>query len=224
MASLGLQNVADVLKYQANIRIQQDGILGSGMSMQGISGENVKILIDGVPVIGRQNGNIDLSQLNIYNVERIEVVEGPLSVQYGTNALAGTINIITKKTPKKSLDFQGSTYSESVGHFNANGMIGWQNEQQSIMFSGGRNFFSGWSAIDTSRFKEWKPKIQYFADAHYHFHVCSCQVSSLQLFSKRRVLCTCGRDQHRSQNNSEYHFHGNPPVSKIGVKARLTAP
>ena len=120
LAPLGLQNVADVLKYQANIRIQQDPLLGSGMSMQGISGENVKILIDGVPVIGRQNGNIDLSQLNIYNVERIEVVEGPLSVQYGTNALAGTINIITKKTPKKTLDFQGSTYFESAGHFNAN--------------------------------------------------------------------------------------------------------
>ncbi len=168
LAPLGLQNVADVLKYQANIRIQQDPLLGSGISMQGISGENVKILIDGVPVIGRQNGNIDLSQLNIYNVERIEVVEGPLSVQYGTNALAGTINIITKKTPKKTLDFQGSTYFESAGHFNANGMIGWQSEQQSIMLSGGRNFFNGWSAIDTSRFKEWKPKIQYFSDLVYN--------------------------------------------------------
>jgi outer membrane receptor for ferrienterochelin and colicins len=168
LAPLGLQNVADVLKYQANIRIQQDPLLGSGMSMQGISGENVKILIDGVPVIGRQNGNIDLSQLNIYNVERIEVVEGPLSVQYGTNALAGTINIITKKTPKKTLDFQGSTYFESAGHFNANGMIGWRGDDQSVMVSGGRNFFNGWSTIDTSRFKEWKPKIQYFSDLVYN--------------------------------------------------------
>ncbi len=168
LAPLGLQNVADVLKYQANIRIQQDPLLGSGMSMQGISGENVKILIDGVPVIGRQNGNIDLSQLNIYNVERIEVVEGPLSVQYGTNALAGTINIITKKTPKKTLDFQGSTYFESAGHFNANGMIGWRGDEQSVMVSGGRNFFNGWSTIDTCRFKEWKPKIQYFSDLVYN--------------------------------------------------------
>lgn len=168
LSPLGLQNVADVLKYQANIRIQQDNILGTGMTMQGISGENVKILIDGVPVIGRQNGNIDLSQLNIYNVERIEVVEGPLSVQYGTNALAGTINIITKKTPKKELDFQGSTYYESVGHFNVNGMLGWRNDEQSVMLSGGRNFFGGWSAIDTSRFKDWKPKIQYMADLIYN--------------------------------------------------------
>ena len=97
LASLGVQNVGDVLKFQANFRIQQDPILGTGISLQGISGENIKILIDGVPVIGRQNGGIDLTQLNLLNVERIEIVEGPLSVQYGTNALAGTINIITKK-------------------------------------------------------------------------------------------------------------------------------
>ena len=67
------------------------------MSVQGLSGENVKILIDGVPVVGRLNGNVDLSQINLTNIERVEIVEGPLSVNYGTNALAGTINLITKK-------------------------------------------------------------------------------------------------------------------------------
>ena len=64
LSSMGVQNVSDVLKYQANIRLQQDNILGTGLTMQGISGENVKILIDGMPLTGRQNGNIDLAQLN----------------------------------------------------------------------------------------------------------------------------------------------------------------
>ena len=73
LASVGVQNVGDVLKYQPNIRLQQDNILGTGLSMQGISGENVKILMDGVPVIGRQGGNIDLSQLNVQNIERIDL-------------------------------------------------------------------------------------------------------------------------------------------------------
>ena len=44
--------------------------------MQGVNGENVKILIDGVPVIGRLNGHIDLSQINLSNIEKIEIVEG----------------------------------------------------------------------------------------------------------------------------------------------------
>ncbi|MBL7816258.1 MAG: TonB-dependent receptor [Saprospiraceae bacterium] len=174
LATLGVQNVGDVLKFQSNFRIQQDPILGTGLSLQGVSGENIKILVDGVPVIGRQNGGIDLSQLNLMNVERIEVVEGPLSVQYGTNALAGTINIITKKSPTKGTELSVNNYYESVGHMNVGGAFGWRGDNQTLMVSAGRNFFGGWSDnnIETpSRFQSWKPKIQYFADAQYNFRV-----------------------------------------------------
>ena len=138
-----------------------------------MSGENVKILIDGVPVIGRQNGGIDVAQLSLLNVERIEMVEGPLSVQYGTNALAGTINIITKKNPSKSIELSANNYYESVGHFNVGSSFGWRgNNNQTFTASAGRNFFGGWSDLRTteaSRFQQWKPKIQYFADANYGF-------------------------------------------------------
>ena len=174
LSTLGVQNVGDVLKFQANFKQQQDPILGTGISLQGISGENIKILIDGVPVIGRQNGGIDLSQLNLQNVERIEVVEGPLSVQYGTNALAGTINIIMKKSPSQGIEMAFNNYYETVGHFNLAGSFGWRGDDQSFMASAGRNFFGGWSDTKTvtpSRFQQWKPKIQYFADAHYNFKV-----------------------------------------------------
>ena len=46
------------------------------MSLQGISGQ-MKILVDGIPVIGRLNGSIDVSQINLNDIERIEIVEGP---------------------------------------------------------------------------------------------------------------------------------------------------
>jgi outer membrane receptor for ferrienterochelin and colicins len=167
LASVGVQNVADVLKYQPNIRLQQDNILGTGLSMQGISGENVKILMDGVPVIGRQGGNIDLTQLNVQNIERIELIEGPMSVQYGTNALAGTLNIITKKKKDDGIGVNINTYAESVGHLNVGSTLGWRENGQTLNISMGRNFFNGWSNIDTSRFKDWKPKVQYFADVNY---------------------------------------------------------
>jgi outer membrane receptor for ferrienterochelin and colicins len=170
-ASIGVQNVGDVLKYQPNIRLQQDNILGTGISMQGISGENVKILIDGVPVIGRQGGNIDLTQLNIQNVERIEIIEGPMSVQYGTNALAGTLNIITKKKKEEGVAFNINNYTESVGHFNVGSAFSLKQNGHNLNISAGRNFFNGWSDIDTSRFKDWKPKIQYFADLNYQFNI-----------------------------------------------------
>ena len=68
-----------------------------------MSGENVKIMIDGVPVIGRQNGNLDLSQLNLLGIEHVEIIEGPLSVNYGNNALVGTINLIASACEAKFL-------------------------------------------------------------------------------------------------------------------------
>ena len=171
LASVGVQNVGDVLKYQPNIRLQQDNILGTGLSMQGISGENVKILMDGVPIIGRQGGNIDLSQLNVQNIERIEVIEGPMSVQYGTNALAGTLNIITKKKKEEGVSFQLNNYAETVGNLNFGAAFGLRKDGHILNVSAGRNFFTGWSDVDTSRFKQWKPKIQYFTNLSYQFNI-----------------------------------------------------
>ncbi len=65
-------NLQDLLRMEPGMRLGQDNILGSSLSIQGLSGQNVKILIDGVPVIGRLNWNVDLSQLNLNTIERIE--------------------------------------------------------------------------------------------------------------------------------------------------------
>lgn len=177
--AMGAQNLRDVLTNELNVRISQDNILGSGMSLQGISGQNVKILVDGVAVIGRVNGNIDLSQLNLNDVERIEVVEGPLSVSYGTDALAGTLNIITKKSQKKKLTASADGYYESNGHYNANGRLGVWKGKNIWSLSGGRYYFDGWNAgdapflyvaqalADSGRFQSWKPKEQWFGRAYW---------------------------------------------------------
>ena len=67
--------------------------------LMGMSGNNVKILMDGIPMIDRGSTKQSLSQLDVNRIERVEIVEGPMSVVYGTDALAGVINIITKKGP-----------------------------------------------------------------------------------------------------------------------------
>lgn len=177
--ALGAQNLQDALTNELNIRLSQDNILGSSMSLQGISGENVKILVDGVPIIGRQNGNVDLSQINLNTIERIEIVEGPLSVNYGTNALAGTINLITKKSIKKNIEAGLNTYYESLGKYNISVRTGFHHKNSTLLLSGGRNYFDGWkegeeltigtkkTVADSSRFMSWKPKEQYFSELQY---------------------------------------------------------
>ena len=178
---MGAVTLKDVLSNELNIRLSQDNVLGSSMNMQGISGENVKILIDGVPIIGRLNGNVDLSQINLNTIERIEIIEGPLSVQYGTNALAGTINLITKKNKKNIFGISLSPYYESVGNYNISFDADIKVKKSNFNFTAGRNFFDGWSAgdktfkyekehiADTSRFEDWKMKEQYFAGFKYNY-------------------------------------------------------
>jgi len=162
-------NLTDLLNTDLNIRISQDGALGSSLSLQGLSGENVKFLIDGVPVIGRMNGNIDLSQINLYNVDHIEIIEGPMSVIYGSNALAGVINIITKENINTTIDAHVNSYLESVGVYNFDGGVSFRQRKHTLSVTGGRNFFDGYSDNDSSRSIRWKPKRQYFADGYYLF-------------------------------------------------------
>ena len=173
------QNLSDVLKFSNNLNISQDNILGSSINLQGISGQNIKILIDDVPVIGRLNGNIDLSQISLENVERIEIVEGPLSVEYGTDALAGTINIITKKDYLEGFTSSIKTLYETVGRYNADLSLNYKLRKSSLISSFGRNYFSGWSVndkfqiiptpqlADTNRFKLWNPKEQIYGKVQH---------------------------------------------------------
>jgi outer membrane receptor for ferrienterochelin and colicins len=165
----GAQNLTDVLSNQLTARLSQDNILGSNVQIDGVSGQNIKILIDGVPMIGRENGNIDLSQVNLNNVERIEIIEGPMSVSYGTDALGGLINIVTKKTSSYPLEADLHFYYESVGTYNGDATLFLKRNNHSLSVSAGRDFFSGFSVTDTSRFQEWKPKEQYFGTINYNY-------------------------------------------------------
>jgi len=160
-------NVAELLKNELNMRSTYDGVFGSGLTIQGLSGNNIKILIDGVPVIGRVGGNIDLNQLNLQNVDHIEVVEGSASVIYGNNALAGAINIITKENKFNSLTGGVNAYYETVGIYNFDGAFSMKRNRHSFSVNLGRQFFGGFRMNDTLRSFTWEPKEQYTADLHY---------------------------------------------------------
>jgi outer membrane receptor for ferrienterochelin and colicins len=162
-------NMAELLSKELNFKINNDPSTGSSLDLQGISGENVKILVDGVPVIGRLDGNIDLSQINLENVDHIEIVEGPMSVIYGSNALAGVVNIITSENKYAKFKAGIHGYYESVGVYNLNGSLDKQFGRHGISLAGGRNFFQGYSLVDTSRYKEWKPKEQYNVNGTYSY-------------------------------------------------------
>ncbi|MES2680140.1 MAG: TonB-dependent receptor [Bacteroidota bacterium] len=200
LEALAAVNLKDALGNELNIRLNQDPVLGSSMSLQGLSGQNVKILVDGVPVIGRQNGNLDLSQINLNNAERIEIVEGPMAVNYGTNALAGVINIISKKPKSNNIGGSANTYYETNNNYNAGIGLSAGRKSQSFQVNIGRNYFNGWDLkdrfyllpekthADTNRFKNWKPKEQVFGDIQYHLEKSKFKLSYRSAYFEEVIL------------------------------------
>ncbi|MCF8371398.1 MAG: TonB-dependent receptor [Bacteroidales bacterium] len=162
-------NLAELMKGEVNFRITQDAVFGSGLTIQGMRGNNVKVLIDGVPVIGRMGGDVDLSQLNLSMIDHIEVVEGPMSVIYGSNSLAGAINLITKENTRNSITTSLDAYYESVGVYNFNALASGKKDKHSFSANLGRDFFGGFDTNKNTRSKSWNPKEQYKADGYYIF-------------------------------------------------------
>lgn len=91
----GVVDLGDLLREQTGLITT--GTVRNGIQMNGLGPDYTLILIDGQPMVGRVAGVLDLSRISVGNVERIEIVKGPMSSMYGSEALAGVVNIITKK-------------------------------------------------------------------------------------------------------------------------------
>lgn len=104
----------DILNEQTGLITTTDFGGGEGIQIQGLDPEYTLILIDGAPIIGRLSGTLDLKRFSLGNIKQIDVVKGASSSLYGSAALAGVINIITK-LPKDGfsgdLNYRFSTYN-----------------------------------------------------------------------------------------------------------------
>lgn len=185
----------DVLKQNLNLNvIPNPGEGRSGLEQFGFNSEYIKILVDGVPMIGDEGfGNaIDISQINLDDIEQIEIVEGAMGVQYGANAVTGVINIITKKGSEHRWEIVPYLQEETVG-----GEYNWSNEGRHIQglrvghsfadrwyaeasyehneFMGlrgskkGKYYFNPESGSDRSRGYDWLPKEQNHSKALIHY-------------------------------------------------------
>lgn len=95
----GAKTVGDALKTLPEISVNNAsaGNANESISMQGLGNGYVKIMIDGVAVSSDMDGSTPIFQIPVENIERIEITKGADSVLYGSEAMGGTINIITKK-------------------------------------------------------------------------------------------------------------------------------
>ncbi|HOS72334.1 MAG TPA: TonB-dependent receptor [Bacteroidales bacterium] len=97
MIDLGITSVTGALQNMVpGLEIGQFGTRAT-VTMQGMDAKYVLFLVDGERIAGEISGDIDYSMLNLENIDRIEVIKGASSSLYGSNAIGGVINIITKK-------------------------------------------------------------------------------------------------------------------------------
>lgn len=114
----GSLSLSDVLQTEipgVEFGRQMDGQVV--MNMQGMGGSDVLFLIDGERMAGESLNNIDYERLNMDNIERVEIVRGAGSALYGSNAIGGVVNIITKE-------------ADRPWSLNVNGRYGSNNEQK----------------------------------------------------------------------------------------------
>ena len=104
--------VSDLLRDVPGLAVSRSGVLGSTtqLRVRGSEGNHVLVMIDGIEVNDSSQGDeFNWAHLPTTGIERIEIVRGPQSVLWGSNAVAGVVNIITQKTNKP---LQLGAYSE----------------------------------------------------------------------------------------------------------------
>lgn len=166
----GVVTLAGLLQRQLTMSVTPDPILGSGLSIQGLGGQNVQIMIDGVPVVGRLGGEIDLNQLNLSRFVRVEIIAGSLSAQYGTDAAGGVINLITAKEQAMPWKLETGGQYESVGYDQTYLRVGRQ--LGDFQVDGGVNRISArYGSVDSIRagVVPWNPKNQVGGDMNLRY-------------------------------------------------------
>ncbi|RKH56985.1 TonB-dependent receptor plug domain-containing protein [Corallococcus llansteffanensis] len=95
----GARDASELLATRPGLVVQQ-GFSGATLSMQGLAPEYVLVLVDGERVTGKVDGDVDLSRLSLEDIEQVEIVKGPSSVMYGSDAVAGVVNFITRRAQR----------------------------------------------------------------------------------------------------------------------------
>ncbi len=110
------RNVREALASVPGVQLREvHGKSGYEVWMQGIQADRVLVLVDGLPMTATTGSAVDVSQLSILDVERIEVVKGAVSAQYGSAGIGGVVNVITRRIEpgwRGSATIDGGSYGE----------------------------------------------------------------------------------------------------------------
>ena len=154
--------IADALRQVPGFHISRVGSFGgtTQLRVRGAEGSHVLVLIDGVEVSETAEGEYDFGGLQTADVERIEVLRGPQSAFYGSDALSGVLNIITKRGNREtaSRGFQAEIGSD--GTTQAFGYLRGGSENFDYSLSASKRMVGGFNLSDLGSEKDGLEKIK----------------------------------------------------------------
>jgi len=158
----GARSLSDALRNVPGVGVVRGGSFGAVTSvfLRGGESDHTLVMIDGVQV-NQAGGGFDFAGLTLDNVERVEIVRGPGSALYGSDAVAGVIHVITRTgrgAPRLGLSFDGGSfgrqdwaadflagtdragYSVSIARRSTDGSLAFNNEHVNTVVSGSARF------------------------------------------------------------------------------------
>lgn len=158
----GAANVSEVLEQSAAVKITPNSALGPGVEIQGFDSEHVLILVNGRRLNGQVEGAVDLRRVNTSNIRQIEVVRGPSSALYGSDALGGVINIITETDAAAS---QLKTRVDELGSYEITGQLGhYLNDRVRSNVAAGYSFTESFDLDDSNSGSDGPENERFFVD------------------------------------------------------------
>jgi vitamin B12 transporter len=155
------KTIAEIINYQAGVFINgANNGLGTNQDVyiRGGNSGNTLILIDGIPVgdASQINNSFDLNNIAIGQVERIEILKGAQSTLWGSDAVAGVINIITKKGGNKKIGATGllsyGSYNTLRGNVGINGMLDKFTYNVNYNFTNSKGFSAAYDTTGAKNF------------------------------------------------------------------------
>lgn len=214
---MGSLRLNDVLREQTGLAIVTDH--GQGIQVQGFGPDYTLILVDGEPLVGRTAGTLDLTRLAVGNIKQIEIVKGPSSSLYGSEALAGVVNIITQ-TPTQTRGSLSARYGANhTSDFSADVSKQWavgQSGKLGIYAFGDRYQSAGYSLSPETGSQTVAPFTNYTANGRLTYE-----------FSPKLKLSVSGRYFTEAQTNdflinSATHVSGPGSVRDYNLNPVLT--
>lgn len=149
ISAFSANKLYDIITTQTGIISVPTRTGTQGLQMQGLDAAYTTILINGFPIIGRSFGALDLNRISTSNIQTIEIVKGASSSLYGSNALGGIINLISKNDIDDGPIIKTSL--KSASHNTTNSSLIYQYKEGTFQISNSLDYYKtdGYDLIDT---------------------------------------------------------------------------